>query len=275
MEQDLDPEQVLAFWRDSGVDTPLTDEPVDRFALSRALAEARKPPAPTRPPSAPAVAGVSKSGASPKLPDDGALQSARDAAAGAEDLDQLRAAMEAFDGCNLKPGARSMVFADGNPKAALMLVGEAPGRDEDAQGVPFVGRSGQLLDRMLAAIGLDRTQVYITNVVPWRPPGNRTPTPLETAICRPFVERHIELAGPEGDGPMLLAYLGGSAAKTLMDTKAGIMGLRGKWTKKEVAGRPVPALPTLHPAYLLRQPAHKRLAWADLLSLRERLDGLG
>ena len=274
MEKSPNPAEVLAFWNDAGVDTMLDDEPVDRFALSQALAEARRKPAAPAPQTAPAARQVSRT-AAPKIADEGALREAQQAAREAHSLEDLRAAMESFDGCNLKPGARNLVFGDGNPKASVMLVGEAPGRDEDATGTPFVGRSGQLLDRMLRAVDLDRTQVYISNVIPWRPPGNRTPTPLEAALCRPFIERHIELAGPDGDGPLILALLGGSAAKTLLDTKAGIMGLRGKWTKKEVAGRMVPVLPTLHPAYLLRQPAHKRLAWHDLLSLREKLDTLG
>ena len=150
-----------------------------------------------------------------------------------------------------------------------MLIGEAPGRDEDIQGLPFVGRSGQLLDKMLAAIDLDRTKVYISNILPWRPPGNRTPTTQEMAICLPFIERHIALAAPE-----ILVFVGGVSAKTLLDTSQGIMRLRGKWQTYICDGREIPALPTLHPAFLLRQPAQKQAAWADLLSLREKIDAL-
>ncbi|KAB2950684.1 MAG: uracil-DNA glycosylase [Rhizobiaceae bacterium] len=172
-----------------------------------------------------------------------------------------------FDGCNLKFTAKSLVFADGNPDADLMLVGEAPGRDEDIEGLPFVGRSGQLLDRMLAAIGRDRTSAYIANVIPWRPPGNRTPTPLETEICRPFIERQIELARPK-----VLVCLGGPSAKTLLNTTEGILRLRGNWRVHVTAsGVAIPAMPTLHPAYLLRNPAHKKLAWRDFLEVKAKL----
>ena len=164
-------------------------------------------------------------------------------------LADLRAALLAFDGCNLRLTATQLVFADGNPESRVMLVGEAPGRDEDIQGLPFVGRSGQLLDRMLAAIGLTRNEVYIANVVPWRPPGNRTPTPQETAICRPFIERQIELCNPD-----FLILLGGAAANELLDTAEGILKLRGRWRDYNTGTRTIRAMATLHPAYLLRQP---------------------
>jgi DNA polymerase len=160
-----------------------------------------------------------------------------------------------------------LVFSDGNPEGRVMLVGEAPGRDEDIQGRPFVGRSGQLLDRMLAAIGLDRTSVYIANVVPWRPPGNRTPTPQETAACRPFISRQIELADPD-----VLICLGAPSAAELMSNPQGILKFRGQWRDFDTGKRTIRAMATLHPAYLLRQPLQKRLAWRDLLMLREALD---
>ncbi|MER2632944.1 MAG: uracil-DNA glycosylase, partial [Rhizobiaceae bacterium] len=189
----------------------------------------------------------------------------------ATSLEALRAEMAAFDGCNLKLTAKNLVFADGTPGAPLMLVGEAPGRDEDMEGLPFVGRSGKLLDRMLAAIGIDRGTAYIANVIPWRPPGNRTPTPQETEICRPFIERQIELAQPK-----LLVTLGGPSAKVLIGAPDGILRLRGNWrTHVTASGTAIPVMPTLHPAYLLRNPAHKRLAWRDFLEIKARLRELG
>ena len=162
------------------------------------------------------------------------------------------------------------MFADGNPTADIMLIGEAPGRDEDLQGLPFVGRSGQLLDKMLAAIKLDRSKVYIANTVPWRPPGNRTPTPAEIATCRPFLHRQIELVSPK-----IIMTLGAPAAQTMFETKTPISRMRGRWRDLAVAGLTIAALPTLHPAYLLRQPAQKQFAWRDLLSLRSKIDEIG
>jgi DNA polymerase len=194
-------------------------------------------------------------------------RAARSAAAAAGTLDELRVALDAFEGCNLRLTATQLVFADGNPEGRVMLVGEAPGRDEDIQGLPFVGRSGQLLDRMLAAIGLDRTKVYIANVVPWRPPGNRTPTPQETAACRPFIQRQIELADPD-----FLICLGGPAAAELMANREGILKFRGRWHEYDTGRRKIRAMATLHPAYLLRQPLQKRLAWRDFLALKAALD---
>jgi DNA polymerase len=192
------------------------------------------------------------------------------AAQAAQSLSELRAALESFDGCPLKATATNLVFADGNPRARVMLVGEAPGADEDRIGRPFVGVSGQLLDRMLAAIGLDRTSVYITNTIFWRPPGNRTPTPAETAACLPFVERHIELVAPE-----VLVLAGNAAAKTLLLRNEGITRIHGRWFEYQSAGmsRPVPTMPIYHPAYLLRSAGQKRDAWRDLLLIRDRLDG--
>ncbi|MFC3694987.1 uracil-DNA glycosylase family protein, partial [Chenggangzhangella methanolivorans] len=192
------------------------------------------------------------------------------AAASAATIDELRAILEAFDGCPLKATASRTVFADGTPGARLMLVGEAPGREEDLSGLPFVGRSGQLLDRMLAAIGLDRSSVYIANVIPWRPPGNRTPTPQETETCLPFVRRQIELARPD-----VLVALGGASAQSLFRAKEGILKLRGRWLEHEVGGRRIKAMATLHPAYLLRSPAQKKLVWRDLKAIRKALESEG
>ena len=188
----------------------------------------------------------------------------------AADLGALKAALEAFDGCPLKATATNLVFADGNPEGRVMIIGEGPGAQEDRQGLPFVGVSGQLLDQMLKCIGLDRQSAYITNMLFWRPPGNRTPTAAEIAACLPFVERHIELADPD-----LLLLTGGMSAKTLLGRSEGILRLRGHWRPYQHAGlaRPIPALPSLHPAYLLRQPQQKRLAWHDLISLKRALEG--
>lgn len=282
-----DLQDLLAFYAEAGVDEPLDDEPVDRFRQSAPKQQpATSPPAGTarterealRSEAAPSAAGSRQSAAQPArpnataaVPDEAQAMLARGLAAKASNLEELREAMAGFDGCNLKFTAKNLVFADGNPNAKLMLVGEAPGRDEDLEGLPFVGRSGRLLDRMLAAIGLDRTSAYITNVIPWRPPGNRTPTPHETEICRPFIERHIELVNPK-----VLVNLGGPSAKTLLNTTEGILRLRGNWRVHMTAsGVAIPAMPTLHPAYLLRTPAHKKLAWRDFLEVKARLRELG
>lgn len=198
-------------------------------------------------------------------------------AAKAETLDELRAALEGFDGCALKTTASNLCFFDGNPKARVLLVGEAPGAEEDRQGLPFVGPSGKLLDAMLASIGLDRNgegdgAVLISNTVFWRPPGNRTPTPSEAAICLPFVERLIEIVGPR-----VVVCVGGPSAKTLLAQTQGITRLRGKWfdyATPKMAG-PVPAMALYHPAYLLRSPAMKRDAWRDLLMLKQKIADLG
>ena len=258
---------LLEWYLANGVDAALEELPIDRLTPRAAPAP---PEAPSNPAPRPAPQPVAASAAPGAAPDDTAAQStaARALAANARSLDELRAALESFEGCALKLTAKSLVFADGNPAGRVMLVGEAPGREEDLQGVPFVGRSGQLLDRMLAAIGLTRTDVYIANVVPWRPPGNRTPTPQETAICRHFIERQIEIADPD-----YLVCLGGAAAKELMATTEGILRLRGQWRTYDTGRRTIPVLATLHPAYLLRQPLQKRLVWRDLLALRAALDG--
>ncbi|PVB63027.1 uracil-DNA glycosylase [Labrenzia sp. 011] len=212
------------------------------------------------------VGQVPVTGQSAVLPDKAIIAAARELAASAASLDDLRQCLESFDGCNLKLTAKKLVFADGNPQARLMFVGEAPGRDEDQQGKPFVGRSGQLLDRMLAAIGLDRTAVYIANVVPWRPPGNRTPTPQETEICKPFIKRQIELVDPD-----VLVFLGAASAKTLLGVQDGIRKMRGHWMTYPGLTREIAAIATYHPAYLLRSPLEKRLSWRDFLSIRQAL----
>jgi uracil-DNA glycosylase len=193
---------------------------------------------------------------------------ARAAAREAGSLEELRATLADFDGCGLKATAKNLCFYRGAAQSRLMLIGEAPGRDEDMQGKPFVGRAGQLLDKMLAAIGLTEADVHITNIVYWRPPGNRTPTPQEAQVCRPFIERQVELVAPD-----FVLLLGGAAAKEVLGVTDGIMRTRGKWRELTLGDRKVRALATLHPAYLLRTPAAKRLAWRDLLAVRAALQG--
>lgn len=196
-----------------------------------------------------------------------ACKNARDICEAASTLDELRAAVEVFDGCSLKLTSNKTVFGGGNPQAKIMIIGEAPGADEDRIGEPFVGRSGHLLDKMLAAVGLDRGKVYITNVLPWRPPGNRTPTSAEVAVCLPFLRRQIELIKPE-----ILLVLGGSAANSLLDNEEPISRLRGKWLAyKTLKGDEAALLASFHPAYLLRNPAQKAKVWADLLRLAKKL----
>jgi DNA polymerase len=266
--------ELLDFYVEAGVDAALEEAPVDRFAEPAPLQPPALPHLPSvertapeaarggtaRPP-APAGATPSPAVAAPPAPDT-ALMAAREAARGASSREELRAIRARFEGCALRASATQLVFADGNPQARLMLVGEAPGYEEDRQGLPFVGRSGQLLDRMLKAIGRDRTSVYIANVVPWRPPGNRTPTPQETQICLPFIRRQIELADPD-----VLVCLGGPSMQTLLEVKDGIMKMRGRWMTYHSGSREIRAMATLHPAYLLRQPLAKRLAWRDFLAI--------
>jgi uracil-DNA glycosylase len=246
---------ALRWWAEAGVDLAMDETPHDRFAAPPPKAIDPPPGAPA-PPRAPLIATVATA------PDE-AARNARELALAARSLDELRAALERFDGCGLKRTATQLVFSDGAPGAPIMLVGEAPGGDEDRIGKPFVGRAGQLLDRMLAAIGLDRAGVYIANVVPWRPPGNRTPTLQETAVCLPFIRRQIELANPK-----ILVCMGNSSAQTLLGLKDGITRTRGQLYDYSISeGRFIKAMPMLHPAYLLRQPAQKRLAWRDLQKL--------
>jgi uracil-DNA glycosylase family 4 len=262
--------ELLAFYLEAGVDALLGEAPVDRFAGGHARAEApRAQPAPApaarRPPPRPAASGEASTAVAPPAPE-AAVMAARAAAKNAASLAELRAILDGFEGCALRGTARQLVFADGNPQARVMFVGEAPGREEDLEGLPFVGRSGQLLDRMLAAIGLDRSGAYIANVIPWRPPGNRTPTPQETSICLPFTRRQVELADPD-----VLVCLGSPAAQALLEAKEGIMKTRGRWFSYHTGTREIRAFATFHPAYLLRQPLQKRLAWRDFLAVKQAL----
>jgi uracil-DNA glycosylase family 4 len=264
---------ALSLLVEAGVDEAVQATPVNRYAAedpppktAAALAEAprHQPPRPAVTRQAPMAAGA------PLSSSETLRASARELAQGADDLAALRLVLEGFEGCALKATAMNLCLSDGNPEAKIMIIGEAPGADEDRQGKPFVGRAGQLLDKMIGAIGLDRDGVYITNLLFWRPPGNRTPTPAEVAACQPFVERQIELVAPE-----ILLFAGGASAKALLNTTTGILKLRGRWTRywHEGLAKPIPALPSLHPAYLLRQPAQKRNAWRDLLSLKAVIDG--
>jgi uracil-DNA glycosylase family 4 len=272
---DLTPEpaptvqQLLAFYLEAGVDCALTDEPVNRLAEPDSIPAAVAPrgataPRPVREMPA-AIPAVPRSEMT--VAPDAAIASAREAARTALTLEALRALLENFDGCALKHTATRLVFADGNPQARVMFVGEAPGRDEDIEGLPFVGRSGKLLDRMIAAIGLDRSKAYIANVIPWRPPGNRTPTPQETQICLPFIQRQIELVNPD-----ILVTLGNPSTQTLLSTREGIMRTRGKWFDYDTGTRTIRAIATFHPAYLLRSPSYKRMSWQDLRAIAKALE---
>jgi uracil-DNA glycosylase family 4 len=260
--------QLLAFYLEAGVDCALTDVPVNRLAdpdIIAARPSEAAPPSPVRTiPAAPAAI-VPARGEAVVAPE-AAITSAREAARTAPTLEALRVLLENFDGCALKQTATRLVFADGNPQARIMFVGEAPGREEDIEGLPFVGRSGKLLDRMIAAIGLDRSKAYIANVIPWRPPGNRTPTPQETQICLPFIQRQIELVNPD-----VLVTLGNPSTQTLLSTREGIMKTRGKWFEYDTGTRMIRALATFHPAYLLRSPSYKRMAWQDLRAIAKAL----
>src|SRR5215510_8674670 len=251
--------ELLAFYLEAGVDCALAEEPVDRLAELDAPPPAPRAAPPIEPPRPVAAPAVMRGEAAPAP--DVAIASAREAARTAPTLEALRELMQNFEGCALKHTATRLVFADGNPQARIMFVGEAPGRDEDIVGLPFVGRSGKLLDLMIAAIGLDRTSAYIANVIPWRPPGNRTPTPQETQICLPFTLRQIELANPD-----ILVCLGGPSAQTLLGVKEGIKRTRGRWFTFHTGTREIRAIATFHPAYLLRSPLEKRFAWRDLLA---------
>ncbi len=272
------PENIAALLRwyvDHGLDETIGEEAVDRFALpppaavqvpgappSNAVA-----PTPIRSPTPPPAVRAPVPLESPQLVED-----ARELARRCATIAELEEAVRAFEGCALKRTAKNTVFADGVAGAPLMIVGEAPGADEDRLGKPFVGVSGQLLDRMFAALGMSRERdLYITNILFWRPPGNRTPTLAEQAVCLAFTRRHIELARPK-----LVVLAGGTSAKAMLDTTEGIMRLRGKWaTLKLDDGTEMPAMPTFHPAYLLRTPASKRQSWLDLLAIDKKLGELG
>ena len=260
------PIDVIRFYAENGVDIALDEVAPNRLAEPAAIIEAPRRDAP-KPFGAPAPSArpvaASRNIAAPEA----AIRDAGQLAANAKTLDELQAAVESFEGCALKATAMRTVFADGNPQARIMFVGEGPGAEEDREGLPFVGRSGKLLDRMLAAIGLDRTSAYIANIIPWRPPGNRTPTPQESAICLPFIKRQIELADPD-----ILVCLGGPSATTLLELREGITRTRGRWFEYDTGKRKIKAIALFHPAYLLRSPAHKKLAWQDLLAIRKALN---
>jgi uracil-DNA glycosylase family 4 len=270
-----DLESLLRWYVDQGIDEAIGEDAIDRFAAPAPQptplpVQQRAPAAPTpiRPaPAAPAPPRGPVPIESPQLVED-----ARALAQRCNSIEELEAAVRAFEGCALKRTAKNTVFADGVAGSPVMVVGEAPGADEDRLGKPFVGVSGQLMDRMFDAIGMSRERdLYITNILFWRPPGNRTPTLAEQAICMAFTRRHIELARPK-----VLVLAGGTAAKSVLDTTEGIMRLRGKWTNLSLDdGSAVPTLPTFHPAYLLRTPASKRQSWSDLLSLDKKLRELG
>ena len=256
--QDMTPHEAaeaLRWLAEMGAEEIIGEEPVNRLAA----------PAPQKP----EAAAMPARAEAPRVP----APAVPSQAAACNSLAEIAAALDAFDACPLKKTATSLCFADGNPAARVMLVGHAPGRDEDIQGKPFVGQSGQLLDRMLAAISLSRaaedreSAVFITNMIFWRPPGNRTPTEAETQMCLPFLLRTIELQVPD-----VIVCLGATPAHRLTGRNEGLLKLRGKWLTVNVSGRSIPLLPTLHPDYLLRQPAQKRLAWRDLLALRQALD---
>ena len=255
--------ELLTFYAEAGVDSVMAEAPVNRFARADAPAQRTAPRV-----RAPEVKGARPAPVNVPASPDAAALAARDIVEKIASLEELRAALDKFEGCALRATATQLVFADGNPQARVMLVGEAPGRDEDIEGLPFVGRSGKLLDRMLAAIGLDRTQVYIANIIPWRPPGNRTPTPQESAICLPFVRKQIELVNPD-----VLVCLGGPSATTLLGMKDGITKTRGRWFSFNTGTREIRAMPTFHPAFLLRSPLQKRLAWRDFLAVKKALAG--
>jgi len=250
---------TLQWLVEAGAGEAMGETPVNRMVATPPRADpVQVRNAPSRPASPAPVAGDS-------------VGSAQAAAAGAGSLAELKAALEAFDGCALKRTATNTVFADGTPAGGILFIGEAPGRDEDRIGKPFVGRAGQLLDKMLASIGLDRNvNAYITNVINWRPPDNRDPSPEEAAQCLPFLRRHIELAEPQ-----LIVLLGAVAARHVVGLSEGIMKMRGRWMEYRVGDRMVPLMPTLHPAYLLRQPAHKKLAWRDLQAIASAMEKSG
>ena len=266
----------MRWYLDAGVDETISDMPVDRFAIAEQTVTAPPPssqaPQSTKPETAnpPASGAVQAKIQHVALPQgaEAAIHDAVGLASAANSVDELRVALESFEGCSLKKTATNLVFTDGNPAAKILFIGEGPGADEDRQGLPFVGPSGQLLDRMLASIGLDRQSVLIANTVFWRPPGNRTPTTAEIAICRPFVERLIDVVDPD-----ILIALGGAAAKTLLAQSKGIGRLRGSWFtySSPRLPRPIDAAAMFHPAYLLRSPGQKREAWRDMLMLKRKI----
>jgi len=286
---DLSPAELAAllhFHAEAGVDWLLEEEPVDRFAEFEAMKAARRSaatavqpqperqalperqaPARPAPPAPQQAAAVSRP--QPAIPDGEAVQQARFAAESARSLAELKTALEAFNGCNLKNSARSTIFASGDPASGIMVIGPAPGADDEREGAAFAGRQGQLLDRMLASIGLERSAILLTQIIPWRPPGNRMPSAAETEICRPFIERQIALAEPRA-----ILLLGNYTARFFFGENDTIHGLRGRWKEIAVADRIIPAIASLHPQDLLTAPVNKRLAWSDLLAFQARLNEL-
>jgi DNA polymerase len=278
------PRDILAWYLEAGVDEAIGEVAINRLQTATpAVREApvsATPPAPPRrapavrppepPARPPAPARPTPSAAAALANPDAAAESARARAAAAGDLQALRQALAGLDECPLKWTAANLVFGEGVAEAEAMFIGEAPGADEDRQGLPFVGVSGQLLDRMMASIGLDRGNSYITNILPWRPPGNRTPTPAESLMLLPFIHRHIALVRPR-----LLVLLGGVSTATLLERREGITRLRGRWLEYRHAGAAIPAMPTYHPAFLLRNAAMKRDAWSDFLAVKLRLGAPG
>lgn len=270
---------LLAFYAEAGVEFMLEDEPVDRFAefeLQKQSRASRSAPTQAVERDAPAQARASAPPAPPRtstpilLPDAEAVAEARRLALSARDMAELREAILGFEHCNLKRGAKQTLFASGNPDTGIMIVGAVPGADEDRDGTPFAGKTGELLDRMLTAIGLDRQKVMLVNALPWRPPGNRSPYAAEMEICKPFLERQIELCSPKA-----VLILGNFATRYLLDGNAAIHLARGQWRDLKAGDYLVPSLPSLHPQDLLLAPANKRLAWQDLLRFRMKLAELG
>lgn len=272
-------EQLLRWYVEAGVDETIADVAVNRFESStrapvpapgpKGLAEASPPSPPLLQPSPPHANVLSHRPTPAPDISNGDITAAVHLAQAAETVVELRQALESFDGCVLKKTATNLVFTDGNPVARILIIGEGPGAEEDRQGTPFVGPSGKLLDKMMASVGLDRTNVLISNTVFWRPPGNRTPTAHEIAVCLPFVERLIELVDPK-----ILVALGGPAAKSLLAQTAGVGRLRGKWFAYSTPGlvRPIEATALYHPAYLLRSPGQKRATWSDWLAIKRKLE---
>jgi len=264
----LDSLSALRWLVDAGADEAIGEHAIDRFAPPTLRETVKSPPMPVRE----RVQIAAPKNTSPPPPTaqangDDAIGEAQHVARSCNTLADLRAALEGFEGSQLKKNAKRTVFADGNPASRILLIGEAPGRDEDREGLPFVGRAGKLLDLMLAAIGLGRSSVYITNVMPWRPPDNRNPEATEVAICLPFLRRHIELAAPR-----IMMLLGSTSLRHVLGNAEGILRNRGRWMEYRVGEENIPVMPTLHPAYLLREPAHKKLAWRDLQSFAEKIE---
>jgi uracil-DNA glycosylase family 4 len=253
---------VLEWYRAAGVDLAVGEDPVDRFAQRNQQAAAPRA-------AVQSMQQASQPLAPPPLagPIGGDPEEARRLAESAQSIEALKSTLEGYDGCGLKFRATQLVFAEGNPEAKIVIIGDPPGADEDREGRPFAGRTADLLTRMLASIGLDWDSVYALNTIPWRPPGNRAPTPEELSLCLPFLHRHVELVGPS-----LVLTMGQMATQTVFQTTNSIIKMRGKWQDVSIGSHTVPAIATLPPGYLLRNPAAKQQAWRDLLSLKAKMD---